>query len=69
MNSLVSVVHQCTRQGFSASNAMMNEMMGALQPLRQKFPVTHDDPVHRNKALIKSRTLRRQVERAMAFIM
>ena len=63
-NSLLSVVLQCTLQGFSANNAMMNDMMDALQlqPLRQKFPATNEDPVRRNKALIKFRTLLRHVE-------
>ena len=36
---------------------------------RQKFPVTNEDLVHRNKALIKFRTLRRLVETARDFIM
>ena len=46
-----------------------NEMMDAQQPLRQKFQVTNEDPVHRNEALIKYRTLRRQAETAREFIM
>ena len=48
-NSLVRVVLQCTRQGFSVNKMMMNGMMDALQPLRQKFPVTNEDPVHRKR--------------------
>ena len=68
-NSFVSVELQCTRQGFSVNNAMLNEMMDALQPLNQKFPVTNENLVHRNRALIKIRTLRRQVKTAREFIM
>ena len=65
---LVSVVLQNKRQGFRVNNGdtVMNELINALQPLRQKFPVT-EDPVHRNRALIKYRTLQRQVETAREF--
>ena len=44
-----SVELQNTRQGFrvSSGDAVMNELMNALQLLRHKFPVS-EDPVHRS---------------------
>ena len=36
-------------KGFSVNkgDTVMNELMNALQPLRQKFPATNEDPAHR----------------------
>ena len=33
---------------FNKGDTVMNELMNALQPLRQKFPATNEDPAHRS---------------------
>ena len=37
-------------KGFSVNkgDTVMNELINALQPLRQKFPATNEDPAHRS---------------------